>query len=357
MVQAIAHTETETFLQNATVEHLNFSKLNKTRIRFRIQLKKSTKSAAPKWADVLKAEISEVESDLVKVTNSEVGLRGIKVFKKLDEASAQLRQEIASVQEWMSADTGDWVCPIDLAPIVWNQLINIRDNVAPSLRNQLTVDYEAGLVDYQERIDKFLSLNAWELSDDKQQEVKANLLTAFPTLTDLEDYLQVIIGRPVIIPALSEQLDSQQAECLDQITQFIRQYDSNLEQRLRESAQAGGEQLAAQLLEELSDWEPGRKPVQFKKKMEKHLMKVRVLLANASPEAGSSLQQMMEHLDSIVTDPAIEAKNLGSDGRSQLQQKMEEIRSKLLDEQRNLQSLATDDVGLSKATVMSFKFR
>ncbi|MHC5828644.1 MAG: hypothetical protein ACYT04_75275, partial [Nostoc sp.] len=138
--------------------------------------------------------------------------------------------------------------------IVWNQLINIRDNVAPSLRNQLTVDYEAGLVDYQERIDKFLSLNAWELPDDKQQEVKASLLTAFPTLTDLEDYLQVIIGRPVIIPALSEQLDQKQAECLDQITQFIRQYDSNLEQRLRESAHAGGEQLAAQLLEELSDW-------------------------------------------------------------------------------------------------------
>ena len=357
MVQAIAHTETETFLQNATVEHLNFSKLNKTRIRFRIQLKKSTKSAAPRWADVLKSEISEVESDLVKVTNSEVGLRGIKVFKKLDEASAQLRQEIASVQEWMSADTGDWVCPIDLAPIVWNQLINIRDNLAPSLRNQLTVDYEAGLVDYQERIDKFLSLNAWELPDDKQQEVKASLLTAFPTLTDLEDYLQVVIGRPVIIPALSEQLDHKQAECLDQITRFIQQYDQNLEQRLRESALAGGEQLAAQLLEELADWEPGRKPIQFKKKMQRHLMKVQVLLANADPDASGSLEAMMAHLDSIVNDPAIESKNLGSDTRSQLQQKMDSIRTKLLDEQRNLQSLATDDVGLSKATVMSFKFR
>ncbi|MCC5617045.1 hypothetical protein LC605_18560 [Nostoc sp. CHAB 5836] len=54
--------------------------------------------------------------------------------------------------------------------------------------------------------------------------------------------------------------------------QFIQQYDQNLEQRLRESAIAGGEELAAQLLEELSDWELGRKPVQFKKKMEKHLM-------------------------------------------------------------------------------------
>jgi hypothetical protein len=364
MVQAIERVSTEAFLTDAVVERHNLSQLNKTRIRFRIQLKKSTKSAAPKWADVLKVEVSEIESseiesDLVKVTNSEVGLRGIKVFKKLDEAAAQLRQEIASVQEWMSADTGtgDWVCPIDLAPLVWNQLINIRDNIAPGLRNQLKVDYEGGLVDYQERIDKFLSLNAWELSPGKQESVKANLLKSFPLLSELEDYLQVVIGRPVIIPALSEQLNQQQAECLDQITRFIQQYDQNLEQRLRESALAGGEQLAAQLLEELSDWEPGRKPIQFKKKMEKHLMKVRVLLANASPEAGSSLQQMMEHLDSIVNDPSIESKNLASDGRSQLQQKMEQIRVKLLDEQRNFQQLATGDVGLSKAIVSAFKFR
>jgi hypothetical protein len=34
-----------------------------------------------------------------------------------------------------------------------------------------------------------------------------------------------------------------------------------------------------------------------------------------------------------------------------------EIRIKLLNEQRNLQQLATDDVGLSKATVAAFRFR
>lgn len=71
----------------------------------------------------------------------------------------------------------------------------------------------------------------------------------------------------------------------------------------------------------------------------------------------NSLEAMMAHLDSIVNDPTIESKNLGSDTRSQLQQKIDSIHTKLLDEQRNLQSLATSDVGLSKATVMSFKFR
>ncbi|MBD2360093.1 hypothetical protein H6G36_02570 [Anabaena minutissima FACHB-250] len=352
MVQAIAPNET--FLADAVVEHYNFSKLNKTRISCKIQLKKATKSNAPKWTDVLN---EGEESDLLKVKSSEVGLKGIKVFKALDEAASQLRQEIASVQEWITSDNGDWICPIDLAPLVWSQLLNIKDAIAPELRAGLKNDYEQGLADYQERIKSFISLNVWELPQDKQEEVKANLIKAFPTLPELEDYLQVVIGRPVIIPALSEQLNSKQAKCLQQITQFIQQYDQNLEQRLREAAVAGGEQLAAQLLEELADWQPGRKPVQFKRKMSKHLQKVQVLLANASPEVGGSLQQMMEHLDSIVNDPAIAEKNLGSEGRSQLQQKIDSIYSKLVDEQHNLQRLASEDVGLTQATVKSFKFR
>ncbi len=354
MVQAIAHNET--FLQDAIVQRYDFSKLNKTWIRLTIKLKKTTKSNAPKWTDVL-ASSGEEESDLIKVKSSEVGLKGIKVFKALDEAASQLRSEISSIQEWMTSDNGDWICPIDLAPLVWSQLLNIRDVIAPELRAGLKNDYEQGLADYVERIENFISLNVWELPIDKQQEIKANLIQAFPTLTDLEDYLQVIIGRPVIIPALSEQLNQQQAECLQEITQFINQYDQNLEQRLKEAAIAGGEQLAAQLLEELADWEPGRKPVRFKQKMQKHLQKVQVLLANASPEAGGSLHSMIEHLNSIVNDPDIESKNLGTEGRTQLQQKMDSIRSKLLDEQRNLQQLASSDVGLTQATVSAFRFR
>lgn len=358
MLQAVLPNSNETFLKDAVVEKYNFSKLNKTRIRFKIQLKKTTKSNAPKWADVLKSSQNEQESDLVKVTSSEVGLKGIKVFKALDEAANKLRQEISSVQEWMNYDNGDWICSIDLAPIVWSQLIEIRDHIAPALRTQLREEYEEGFADYQERIDKFLSLNAWQLSGEQQQEVKHNLVKAFPCVEELEDYLQVVIGRPVIIPALSEQLSEQQAECLEQITRFIEHYDRNLEQTLRESAIAGGEQLAAQLLEDLSNWEPGRKPVNFKKKMERHFKKVQMLLGNASFEAGSSLGQMMTHLEEILETASVDAKRLDSQGRSQLQEKMDEIYSKLMDEQRHLQRLASDEgMGLTKATAMSLKLR
>lgn len=93
MVQSVITNSSETFLKDAVVERYNLSKLNKTRIRFKIQLKKTTKSNAPKWTDVLKYSQDEQESDLVKVTTSEVGLKGIKVFKALDEAANQLRQK------------------------------------------------------------------------------------------------------------------------------------------------------------------------------------------------------------------------------------------------------------------------
>ncbi|BBD63334.1 hypothetical protein NIES2109_61840 (plasmid) [Nostoc sp. HK-01] len=64
MIQTI--TSNETFWRNAVIQILDFTKLNKTRIRFKVQLKNSTKSVAPKWADVLKAENAEAFSALVK---------------------------------------------------------------------------------------------------------------------------------------------------------------------------------------------------------------------------------------------------------------------------------------------------
>ena len=135
------------FLSDATVERLNVRTLNKTRIRFRVSLKKASKTNAPKWADVLTGDSSGTESDLEKVTRSEVGLKGIKVFKALNDAASGLRQEIQSIQDWMSPDNGDWLCPIDLAPLVWNQLLNLRDVLAPSLRERLKEQYEDGYQD------------------------------------------------------------------------------------------------------------------------------------------------------------------------------------------------------------------
>jgi hypothetical protein len=92
--------------------------------------------------------------------------------------------------------------------------------------------------------------------------------------------------------------------------------------------------------------------------MERHFKKVQMLLANASFEAGSSLGQMMTHLENVLENASVDAKKLDSQGRSQLQKKMDEICSKLLDEQRHLQRLATDEgMGLTRATAMSLKLR
>ena len=171
----------------------------------------------------------------------------------------------------------------------------------------------------------------------------------------MEEYLQVVIGRPTVIPSLSDQLNSEQKECVAQVERFIQQYDANLEQSLQAAAIAGGQQLATALLEELAEWEPGYKPVQFRKRVEKHLKKVQILLANASPEAGGTLGNMMQHLEGILETASVEAKGMESSTGSALS-RMDALRVKLLGEQQELMNL-TDQMGLSRATTKNFKSR
>lgn len=354
--------ELQSLLGKAAIKPHNLSSLNKTQIRFRIGLKKASKSAAPKWSSVL-ASTSAIDnsdsrrlSDLEKITNSEVALKGISVFKALDEAAAELRQDITDLQGWMTHDNGEWVCSIDLMPLVWSRMTYIRDIKATQLRSGLLEAHTTGRTEYANRLDNFFSCQAWSLTPAEIEEVKHVMLQRFPDEAELDEYLQVVISRPSIVPALHEQLSQQQAECLQQITRFIAEYDRHLEQRLYEAAIVGGEQLAAELLEDLSDWEPGRKPVVFRKKVEKHLKKIQVLLSQAAPEAGSSLVQMMEHIESVLSTTDVEAKRLSTGQRSQLQERMDALSQKLLGEQRKLQELASSEgIGLARATAMSLK--
>ncbi len=355
-------SELQSLLGNAAIRQHNLSRLNKTQIRFRIGLKKASKSATPKWSSVLASTSatdnpdSQRLSDLEKITNSEVGLKGISVFKALDEAAAELRQDIADVQGWMTYDNGEWVCSIDLVPLVWSRITYLRDIKARELREGLSSVYTAGRLEYTNRLDNFFSCQAWSLTSAEIEEVKQVMLQRFPDEAELDEYLQVAISRPTIVPALHEQLNQQQAECLQQITRFIAEYDRNLEQRLYEAAIVGGEQLAAELLEDLASWEPGRKPIVFRKKVEKHLKKIQVLLSQATPEAGSSLVQMMEHIEGVLSTADVEATRLSTGQRSQLQERMDTLSQKLLGEQRKLQELASSEgIGLARATAMSLK--
>lgn len=345
------------FLTQATIARHNLQTLNQTRIRFKIGLKKVSRRTAPKWQQVLSSSQTEQkESDLEKITKSEVGLRGISVFKALDEAASELRCEIEAVKEWMTSDNGDWVCSLKLAPLVWQRILYLRDTLVPTLRENLKGQYDKGYTEFEQRLEEFLSAQAWNLDSEKRTVAKEELLKQFPLLEELEDYLQIIIGRPVIIPALSEQMSEQQAECLNQITQFIENYDRNLEETLKQAAIAGGEQLAAELLSQLADWEPGRKPIQFRKKLEKHLQKIQVLLGNASEQAGVTLGNLMEHLEEIIKTTSVNTKQLSQSGKSQLQEQIDKLREQLLGEQQELRSLA-EGMGLTKATAMTFKFR
>ncbi|NEQ64313.1 MAG: hypothetical protein F6K21_02210 [Symploca sp. SIO2D2] len=352
-------------IKSALVHHHDLKALNKTRIRFKIGLKNATRRTSPKWRQILGSAspsqgctnsndtLAETKSDLEKITKSEVGLRGISVFKALDEAASQLRNEITLVKEWMTKDNGDYLCSLELAPLVWSRMLHIRDVLAPALRADLQQQYEQGYLEFQERVEEFFSAKAWNLDSEARDTARTDMLKQFPQLEELEEYLQVVIGRPVIIPSLSEQMSEQQAECLNQITRFIEVYDKSLEQNLAKAAIAGGQKLAAELLEDLATWEPGKKPVKFKKRIAKQLQKIRVLMGNAQGETAPTLTDMMAHLESILETASVDAKKLDASGKSQLQQKMDEISLHLLGEQQKLLEIAEAE-GLDRSDWVVF---
>ncbi|MBD2452192.1 hypothetical protein H6G76_34840 [Nostoc sp. FACHB-152] len=47
----------------------------------------------------------------------------------------------------MTFDNSDWIYPIDSAPLVWSQLLNTLDLIAPLLCAKLKDEYEQGLED------------------------------------------------------------------------------------------------------------------------------------------------------------------------------------------------------------------
>ena len=316
---------------------------------------------APKWKQILKGKLkgeqersaeeenTETESDLEKITKSKVGLRGISVFEALDKAAEQIRQEIEDVKSWMMPDNGEYVCSLDLAPLVWTRMIYIRDQFAPELRKKLQEEHAQGLEDFEYKINEFLSAQTWQISDKDKEKARAQLLKKFPDASELEDCLQVVIARPVIVPALNEQMNQEQQEVLNQITQFIEGYDRDLQESLTRSAIAGGQELAAQLLEDLAKWEPGKKPLQFRRKIEKHLDKVKMLVSFAGEETSTTLTQMMSHLDVILSATGKENKKRSATNNSELESRMGNIYRQLLGEQQKLIELGAEE-GITNRT-------
>jgi hypothetical protein len=363
MTQVIASPtlpETSSSLLNvATVRNHDLRTLNKTKVRFKISLKNATKKKAPSWHQVLDGKSSfqadstvaidqntqYLESDLEKVTRSEVGLRGIPVFRALEDAAAVLRTEIESVKEWTTLDGSVMVCAIELAQIVWTQLLRIRDELAPALRTELHTKYDQGLTEYTGRLDKFLQLQAWSLNSEDYELARNEMLSAYPSKEEIDDYLQVTIARPEIVKPLATQLSEEQARILGEITRYIEQYDQNMERSLATAAISSGEKLAGELIEVLAAWEPGKKPVRFRKFIEKKLKKARVLLLNADNSAVPSLTVLMNNIEQIVEDTKISPKEQVS-RRSELETKIAEISASMLQEQQKLREIAIAESSL-----------
>jgi hypothetical protein len=357
MTMQLQENPTQGYEALAIIKNRDLKSLNKTTIRFRIGLNAASKKAAPKWKQILKSKEAESEtekSDLEKITKSKIGLRGISVFEGLDKAAQEIREEISVIQDWMMPDNGEHVCSLELAPLVWTKMLYVRDELAPQLRERLKEEYTQGLEDFENKIEEFLSAQTWDITEEQKEKAKAELLKKFPDITEIDDYLQVVIARPVIVPALNEQMNEEQAEVLNKITQFIEGYDKDLQENLKRSAIAGGQQLASQLLEDLAKWEPGKKPILFRKRMQKHLDKIRMLMSFAGEkETSNTLSQMMNHLDIILSETKSAKKKGSSANNSDLENRIGEIYRKLLGEQQKLIEIGEEE-GASRTNWVVF---
>lgn len=353
----VQETSIEELQSYAIVRRRDLNSLNRTTIRFKISLTGASIKVSPTWKQILKGEQKTEEtakSDLEKITKSKIGLRGISVFEGLDKATQQIRQEIEDVQSWMMPDNGEYVCSLELAPLVWTKMIYIRDELAPELRKKLIEEHSEGLEDFEYKINEFLSAETWQITDEEKEKVKIQLLKKFPDVSELEECLRVVIARPVIVPALNEQMNEEQRKVLNQITEFIEGYDRNLQESLTRSAIAGGQELAAKLLEDLATWEPGKKPVQFRRKIERHLEKVKMLMSFAGEETSTTLTQMMDHLDVILNTTKGDGKRRSSTNNSELENRMADIYRKLLGEQQKLIEIGAEE-GMSRTDWVVFE--
>ncbi len=326
------------FTSSATAKNRNYQHFTRTTICINVKLSGLTKTTTPKWDDILNSDEAK------EAKKAEINLGVINVHKGLKENSAVLRKELDGIQRMMIREGDDWVTTVEMLPKVWAQLIELRDTRALELRQKLLSDYADNYAEYERRINQFLDVSTWTVDQGKKEIVRRRLLQSFPTQSEVENCLVVHIGKPIIIPGFQEQLDEQQAQILETIRNYSREYDRNLRDNVRTRATQEAESIVAEMLGELANWEPGYKPVQFKKKIERHLQRVEVVRS-----AITIAQQPLSEVISTLEDALTNINGKESEGE------MIKIRQKLLGDQAALKNEISQEIGMTSATLSAMK--
>lgn len=332
---ALADTE---FTSQATTRYRDYDGLTKTTVCLNVSLSGLSRTTTPKWDDILSPD----EAKEAKI--SEVNLGVINVHKGLKDASGALRKELENIQRLMLREGEDWMTTLEMLPRVWGQLIELRDLTALQLRNSLLVEYDTSFAEYQRRINTFLAVSTWKLDDSKKALVERRLLQSFPSIMEVQSCLIVQIGKPVVIPGFQEQISEQQASILQTIQQYSREYNRNLQRNIREKAAIEAESIVAEMLGELTKWEPGYKPVHLKNKLDRHLQRIEVIRSAVSI-AQEPLSNVLATLENALAN---------IEGR-QSQGEMVKIRQKLLGEQTALKASLDQVAGATSATLSALQ--
>jgi hypothetical protein len=310
MVAQLDRTEFANLVHFPTpiVQQRNLSALAQTCVGLYLHLSNASKSIAPSWEDVMDS------TDAKAARKSEVSIAGINVFKALSTAASKVRSEINRIHNLGFRDNEQVLFPVTILPTVWAKIQSLQDEIVPELRRELQSEYYSGLNEYTERVNQFLSIETWQLNPLKAEATRLTLLSKFPSQEELTSFLTVTIGRPTIVPGIQEQLSERERSTLDAIELYTQNLNNLSQAKMVEQA----EQLAAEVLAELTDhldtWVPGYKPIHTRNRLQKHLDTITKIQALGQQKAGNvqigSLAEMVKSCISMTENSRIGSGNV-----------------------------------------------
>lgn len=336
----------------------NLNRMKQDLYILEINLSGTSATTSIKWETL---GLSGLELEEIKA--SEAKLSSIPLFKALKDAAQKLGSDRACIYNKMLRAEGRTACTATKLPEVWNDLQALKQT-AENLREELAMQYEAGKEEFTVRIRHLLGNQKFGLSSTEVETHLETLLDKFPDIADLQNYLQVSLGAFELIPSIASQLAvettlvdaevrKQEAINRDRAARIVAEIQEQraqdiqkLQQEMVNAARHECQQMIANLLKSLSNFEAGKASKRIKSGLHNHLERLEALLG---ADVDGTLNEVFDKLNSVKSTVEQNNDNLNFDGRAQLQSQINALKAELEAEQQKL--LNSNDMGITKAAI------
>lgn len=326
---------------------------------FQINLRGTSATTSIAW-ETLGFTGQELES----IKASEAKLSSIPLFKALKAAALTLTSQRQAIYNNMIRAEGMSACTVEKLPQVWSEFQALQQT-AQQLRQQLESEYDSGKEEFTSRLSQLLGNQKFGLKPEEIDLHLDKLLQKFPSLAQLQNYLQVSLGAFELIPSIESQLlveatmvdaeaKRQEAVNRERAAQIVAEIQEQraqdiekLRQEMVNSARGECQQMLVKLIQSLSKFEPGKASKRLKSSLNSHIDRLEALLG---ADIDGSLNEVFDKLVQVQATVSQDRSELDRDTKSQLQAQIDALRSELETEQLKL--LSSNNAGMTKATIL-----